>query len=90
MDKAGFVPGDPLYERVKKAHDAMHDLSVHVHYLVCETHQETLKLGDAHYSAKRHRVLCRFALLQIRQRGLNRPVRSQRQNAPGRQKPRRP
>ncbi len=36
MEKVGFVPGDPLYERVKKAHDATHDLSVHVHYLVCD------------------------------------------------------
>ena len=36
MEKVGFVPGDPLYERVKKAHDAMHDLSVHVHYLTCD------------------------------------------------------
>ena len=36
MEKIGFVPGDPLYERVKMAHDAMHDLSVHVHYLVCD------------------------------------------------------
>ena len=33
MDTVGFVPGDPLYERVKKAHDALHDLTIHVHYL---------------------------------------------------------
>jgi hypothetical protein len=36
MEKVGFVPGDPLFERVKKAHDAMHDLTVHVHYMECE------------------------------------------------------
>jgi hypothetical protein len=36
MDQVGFVAGDPLYQRVKAAYNAMHDLHVHLHYLGCE------------------------------------------------------
>jgi hypothetical protein len=36
MEKVGFTSPDPLYERVKRAYDAMHDLHVHLHYHGCE------------------------------------------------------
>ena len=36
MEKVGFVPSDPLYQKAKAARDAVHDLHVHVHYLECD------------------------------------------------------
>lgn len=36
MEKVGFVPGDPLYDRVVKAHQEMQALFTEVHYLTCE------------------------------------------------------
>jgi hypothetical protein len=36
MEKAGFGIDNPLYQRVSKARDALHDLRIHVHYLACE------------------------------------------------------
>ena len=35
MEKAGFPHDDPLYLKVEKVRDAMHDLSVFVHYASC-------------------------------------------------------
>ncbi len=36
MERAGFPPRDPLYVLVCDAYDAMHRLSVEIHYLSCE------------------------------------------------------
>jgi hypothetical protein len=36
MEKVGFPPDDPLYKLVASAYDAMHRLSVEVHYLSCK------------------------------------------------------
>jgi hypothetical protein len=36
MDKAGFLLTDPLYQCVRKAEDAIHHLSVELHYRSCE------------------------------------------------------
>jgi hypothetical protein len=36
MEKAGFLPDDELLISVKRASDAVHDLSVRVHYLSCK------------------------------------------------------
>jgi hypothetical protein len=36
MEKVGFVPSDRLYERVTEAYNAMHALSMHLHYISCE------------------------------------------------------
>ncbi len=35
MEKTGFHPLDPIYKRVVKAHDANHELWVHIHYAAC-------------------------------------------------------
>jgi hypothetical protein len=35
MGKVGFLPGDPLYQLVRKAEDALHRLSVELHYRSC-------------------------------------------------------
>jgi len=35
MEKAGFLPDDPLYRKAEKVRDAMHDLFVFVHYKSC-------------------------------------------------------
>jgi hypothetical protein len=40
MEKTGFSIDDPLYQRVSKARDALHDLWVHVYYLACDARQE--------------------------------------------------
>lgn len=37
MEKVGFLPTDPLFQLVKKAHDAMQGLSVETHYMACKT-----------------------------------------------------
>jgi hypothetical protein len=37
MEKAGFRPDDPVYEMVYKAYDAMHRLSVELHYRSCKS-----------------------------------------------------
>jgi hypothetical protein len=36
MEKAGFPHDDPLYLKVAKVHDAMHELTVAVHYMACD------------------------------------------------------
>jgi hypothetical protein len=36
MQKAGFPHDDKLYKMVESAYDAMHRLSVEVHYLSCD------------------------------------------------------
>jgi hypothetical protein len=36
MDVAGFVPSDELYRAVTNARDALHALSVNLHYLACD------------------------------------------------------
>ena len=41
MEKVGFVPSDPLYQKVKAAHDAVHDLHIHVHYLECDARRRS-------------------------------------------------
>lgn len=33
MQQVGFLPGDPLFERVCRAHEALQALFVEVHYL---------------------------------------------------------
>jgi hypothetical protein len=35
MDKVGFVPSDPLYNRVRKAYEALQALFMELHYLSC-------------------------------------------------------
>ena len=35
MEKTGFPPKDPLFLKVCLAYDALHELSVAVHYLSC-------------------------------------------------------
>jgi hypothetical protein len=35
MEKVGFLPGDPLFREVCEAYDAVHKLSVTLHYLSC-------------------------------------------------------
>lgn len=35
MERKGFPPGDPLFQLVDNAHDAVFKLSVRVHYLSC-------------------------------------------------------
>ena len=35
MEKAGFPPNDPLFALVNQAYDAVHHLSVDVHYRAC-------------------------------------------------------
>jgi hypothetical protein len=37
MEQVGFIPGDPLYRDVCKAHDAMHALLSRLHYLTCKS-----------------------------------------------------
>jgi hypothetical protein len=37
MEKAGFKPDDPVYQMVFKAYDAMHRLSVELHYRSCKS-----------------------------------------------------
>ena len=37
MERAGFPPDDPLFRLVAKAYDAVQHLSVHVHYLSCQS-----------------------------------------------------
>jgi hypothetical protein len=37
MEKAGFKPDDPVYQLVFKAYDAMHRLSVELHYRSCKS-----------------------------------------------------
>ena len=36
MEKKGFVPGDPYYQLVSRAYDAMQTLWIQTHYLSCE------------------------------------------------------
>jgi hypothetical protein len=36
MDKRGFSPSDPLYQLVVNAYDALHPLTVELHYLSCK------------------------------------------------------
>jgi hypothetical protein len=36
MDKRGFLADDPLSRRVIAAQNALHELSVHLHYAACE------------------------------------------------------
>jgi hypothetical protein len=36
MQKAGFPPGDLLFQRVCQAYDAVHRLSIELHYLSCD------------------------------------------------------
>ena len=36
MDKRGFSPDDPLYQLVVNAYDALHPLTVELHYLSCK------------------------------------------------------
>jgi hypothetical protein len=36
MIAVGVLPADPLLQKVVKARDAMHDLSVKLHYLSCD------------------------------------------------------
>ena len=36
LERRGFVPLDPLYERVNAAFIATHALSVHLHYMTCD------------------------------------------------------
>lgn len=44
MEQVGFIPGDPLYRDVCKAHDAMHALVSWLHYLACKSgsHERTI------------------------------------------------
>ena len=35
MEKAGFPPGDKLFRLTDSAYDALHSLSVELHYLSC-------------------------------------------------------
>ena len=35
MQKKGFAPGDPYYQAVCRAYDAMHAVCVRTHYLTC-------------------------------------------------------
>ena len=37
MKRTGFPPDDPLFRLVAKAYDAVQHLSVHVHYLSCQS-----------------------------------------------------
>jgi hypothetical protein len=37
MEQAGFLPDDPLFRLVSKAYDAVHALSVHMHYRSCKS-----------------------------------------------------
>ncbi len=37
MEKVGFGQDDPLFQLVARAYDAVHHLSVHVHYMGCES-----------------------------------------------------
>jgi hypothetical protein len=37
MEKQGFPPNDLLRERVERAYDAVHSLSVRLHYLTCKS-----------------------------------------------------
>jgi hypothetical protein len=36
MERVGFRRNDPLFQRVQRAHDALHDLTIAVHYLACK------------------------------------------------------
>jgi hypothetical protein len=36
MEQLGFTHSDPLYAAVCKAYNAMHELSVEIHYLSCD------------------------------------------------------
>jgi hypothetical protein len=36
MEKKGFLPGDPYYQLVSAAYNAMHALWIQTHYLSCE------------------------------------------------------
>ena len=36
MQKVGFLPNDPLFLRVCQAYDAVHRLSIELHYLSCD------------------------------------------------------
>jgi hypothetical protein len=35
MQEVGFLPGDPLFERVCQAYDSLHRLFIELHYLSC-------------------------------------------------------
>jgi hypothetical protein len=35
MDKVGFVPSDPLYQRVRSAYESLQALFMQLHYLSC-------------------------------------------------------
>ena len=35
MERTDFPPGDPLFQLVDRVYNAVHHLSVHVHYLSC-------------------------------------------------------
>jgi hypothetical protein len=43
MDKVGFVPSDKLYRLVGEAFDAVHRLSVELHYMTCEANKRERK-----------------------------------------------
>jgi hypothetical protein len=36
MEKRGFHPSDPIFESTTAAYDAIHALSVNLHYLSCD------------------------------------------------------
>ena len=43
MTRVGFLPSDPLFQRVDRAYNAMHALFVELHYLSCEGGGRRLK-----------------------------------------------
>jgi hypothetical protein len=57
--RAGFPHDDPLYLKVAKVHDAMHELTVAVHYMACDNigrgglsaHHLPMKTEDGERSA---------------------------------------
>jgi len=46
MDAVGFVPGDRLYRLVSEALDAVHGLSVELHYMATEAGRRSGMSGD--------------------------------------------
>ena len=45
MEVVGFLPNDKLYLLVRKAHDALDELSIAVHYLSCDGVGSPFKRG---------------------------------------------
>jgi hypothetical protein len=43
MDTAGFVPSDKLYRLVSEAFNAMHSLSIELHYRSCDAERRGMK-----------------------------------------------